>query len=527
MSGRRIRELPLLSILAITLAAAVLLHALFTLRAARAHLDRLLRELGESLAATAAAGLRSSGEFVRALESELESSLRLKAGFFAAPGEAPERDDARILSRFALAAGLRHVLLFDAAGGLVASARDVPAPGSSGGLDPSRLELALENAARALAREADGAIVLREMELPGAGLKPALAAAVPLAQGGTAVLVQDAEAFAQARFAASPDALARRLEEEARIVYVRFDEPAPPVDPEATVSLEREVEWAPGKRGLLRLGVDRRPVLDALAVQRRSLLLYGAILVAGVTAAALVLLRLREAREALRERERRDDRLSSLGRLAAGIAHEVRNPLNAIGLAVQRVQRTEGVPPGVRPLADVISQEVERLNRTVEDVLRYARPREARRERVEAALLLEAVGTLARPEAEAAGVSLQVHAAPGLLVEGDADLLRGAAWNLVRNAIQASPKGGVVEARFDRQGRDARLSVRDHGPGVPPDQRARIFEPFQSGRAHGSGLGLPLALSAAQAHGGTIEVSDAPGGGAIFVLTLPGGGRDA
>jgi signal transduction histidine kinase len=517
----------MLTLLAATLAAAAFLHAIFALRSARAHLDGLLRELGESIAATAAASLRTSAEFVLALEGELDASLRLKAGFFAAPAEERGRDEARILSRFAVAAGLRHVLLFDAEGNLLASARDVPVPSHSGALDPSRLDLALETAARALAKEAEAGLLVREFELPGAGLKPALAAALPLPQGGTAVLVQDAEAFARARAAAAPDAFARRLEEEARIAYVRFDEPAPAARAGETLDLEREMEWAPGRRGVLRIGLDRRPVLDALAVQKRSLLLYGAVLALGTTLAAWGLLRLREARQALRERESRDDRLASLGRLAAGIAHEVRNPLNAIGIAAQRVQRTAGVPATVKPLTDVIAQEVDRLNRTVEEVLRYARPREPRRERIDAGLLLESVATLARPEAEAAGVVLEVRSPKGLLVDGDGDLLRGAAWNLVRNAIQASPKGGLVEARFERQGRSVLLEVRDRGPGVPPERRASVFEPFQSDRPGGSGLGLPLALSAAEAHGGTIEVRDAPGGGALFVLSIPEGGGGA
>ncbi|MGH7162824.1 MAG: hypothetical protein ACREID_05010, partial [Planctomycetota bacterium] len=169
MSGRRNRDLPLLLLLSAAFAAGTLLHGVLASREARAYLDGLLRELGGTIVETAAAGLRSSVEVLDELEREMGDALRLKAGVLSAPSEIGSRQDMPLLSRFALAAGLSHVLIFDAGGGLVSAARDVPPPGSAGSLDPDGLRLALEDEARALAREARDDLVVREIAVPGAG----------------------------------------------------------------------------------------------------------------------------------------------------------------------------------------------------------------------------------------------------------------------------------------------------------------------------------------------------------------------
>jgi len=512
----RARTLPFLPLLALVLALATALHGWLTYRATRERLDTLVRELGEAIAGTAAAGLRSSLAILTELEGELQDSLQRKARLFAEAG-----GDEAIPERFARASGLRHVIVLDSEGRLVAAARDVPSPSGGGALDPARLRLQLEDAARGLVAGLDGPLLVREIEVPGAGLKRSLAVAVRLRGGGAAVLVQDAESFARVRAAADGDAVAKRLEAETRVAFVRYDEPAPPTDPERVLTFSREIAPPRGPPGILRIGIDRTPVRDALAVQRRFSVVSGALLVVVGAAGAWGLLRLRRAREELAERARRDDRLASLGRLAAAIAHEVRNPLNAIGLAVQRVQRVPGAPEEIPRLATAVVGEVERLNRTVEEILRYARPHEPRMERLDASRLLAGVEALLRREAESNGVMLQVASGEGLALRGDPDLLQGAAWNLVRNAIQASPRGETVRVTLARRGPWIALEVSDRGPGVPPEKRATIFEPFQA-RA-GSGLGLPLALSAAQAHGGTIEVEGGAGGGALFRMLLPAG----
>jgi signal transduction histidine kinase len=517
----RRRGVPVLLLLSAVVAAATFVQAWIAYGETRGHLDRLVRQLGGAIAEAAAADLRSSRAVLDELERELEDSLRWKAEILNRPTTERPRDDARVLERFARAAGLTHLFVFDEDGALTMAARDVPQRSAGGALAPARLRLALENAVRSLASRARDGVVVRELELPAAGLKSSLAAAMPLRQGGTAVLIQDAAAFARVREAAGVAATLQRLEEEMRIAYVRFGTPAPAVDPERVLALEREVDLGGGRTGVLRVGIDRTPALQVLAIERRSAFVSGTLLVAVVTAAAWGLLRLARARDALRERVRRDERLSALGRLAASIAHEVRNPLNAIGIAAQRIRLDEHEPGERGRLAGVIEGEVERLNRTVEDILGFASRRDPRVERIDGAQLLATVEHLARPEARARGVELVVKIPEDVVFHGDADLLQSAAWNLVRNALRASPSSATVTITLVRRGDRILLDVMDQGPGVPEESRALVFEPFHSGGAEGSGLGLPIALGAAQAHGGTIEILDAPGGGAIFRMTLP------
>jgi len=512
------RDLPVLLLLALVCAAATALHGLVTHRQMRARLEGLVQDFGEGVVETTAASLRATFAVLDELEAELATGLRAK-GTVLAEG----REDPADLERFAVAAGLRHVLLFEDDGTLIAAGRDFPAPGATETAD--RVEIGLVAAARALAADAREAPVLREWTASEAGMRRALALAAPLATGTTAVLVQDGEAFARVRRAAGADAMARRLEEETKVAYVRFDAPGPQIVSDRVAPFDRVVELPRGRTGRLLVGIDRTPAIEALSIQARAAFLHGALLVFVVAAGAWVVLRLRRTRDALAERVRRDERLAGLGRLAAAIAHEVRNPLNAIGLAVQRIQREPGAPAEVNRLAGVVLDESARLNRTVESVLSYARPAPPRLGRVSAERLLAAVEALARPEAEAKGVPLDVRAPAALELVCDADLLKGAVWNLVRNAVESSPKGGRVTVVAAARGHRAEIEVTDAGSGVPADRRAQLFEPFRTDRPRGVGLGLPLALAAAQAHGGTIEVDEPAGGGASFRIVLPAGGE--
>jgi len=514
-------EFPLLAGLATLFALAVFLYGFTSYEEARRRLDGLVEELGKTVLESAAAGLTNSLQMLDELEREQRTELRLKTRFLTAPAQGRTRDQPPLLQRFALAAHLKHLFLFDAQGRLAASAQEIPPPRGGGVLDPDRVQLAVVQAAWKLAHRGRGELRMEELTLPGAGLKPSLAAAVPLAGGLTAVLVQDAEAFTRVRAAAGPEAVVRRLEAAGRIAYVRFNAPAPSTTPGSLLALEKTLKLPGGREGTLRIGIDRAPVRDALSIQLHGTVLYGLLLVLLATATAWILLRMRHARARLLERARRNERLASLGRLAAGIAHEVRNPLNAIGLAAQRVARIPEASAEIMRLAQVVGEEVARLDRTVEEVLRYARPREPRLREVTGSEILRAVETLALPEAAGQAIRLVVRAREEIRFEADSDLIEGAVWNLVRNAIQASPEGAVVDLALDRSGDWIDIEVRDRGPGVPPEERDRIFEPFHTGRRTGSGLGLSLALSAVESHGGTIEVADAPGGGARFRIHLP------
>ncbi|MEZ4437848.1 MAG: HAMP domain-containing sensor histidine kinase [Polyangiaceae bacterium] len=230
---------------------------------------------------------------------------------------------------------------------------------------------------------------------------------------------------------------------------------------------------------------------------------------------------LEAAQQALVRRER----LAALGELAAVIAHEVRNPVGVIFNATATLQHdpTEGDRAA---LLGIIEEEATRLGRIVDDLLLFTRP----------SLLAEDVvdvGDLARGAVRAAievgpevAPRVDVAVAPGLTMQGDERMLRQALINLVTNALQAAPEGSVV-IRARRAGGEVVLEVCDDGPGVPEEDRERIFAPFFTTRATGTGLGLAIVRRIAEEHRGRITVEDGdltPGNGGVrFVLRLPAG----
>lgn len=225
-------------------------------------------------------------------------------------------------------------------------------------------------------------------------------------------------------------------------------------------------------------------------------------------------------RLAAREEVRRSETLAALGELAAGLAHEVRNPLGAIRGAAQVLVDASDAKQEAEML-EVIDEETDRLGRVVGEFLAYARPESPRRDAVEVAPLLRSV----LREAEAAGHGLETELElprelPSLL--GDPDQLHRSFANLVRNAHEAAgPDGRLrIEARVTDSGLLA-IRFEDDGPGVAPEQAERIFQPFHTTRSEGTGLGLALVQRVIEAHGGRIELDPRPGLGAAFTVSLP------
>ncbi|QSQ19983.1 HAMP domain-containing histidine kinase [Pyxidicoccus parkwayensis] len=220
-------------------------------------------------------------------------------------------------------------------------------------------------------------------------------------------------------------------------------------------------------------------------------------------------------RGALESRDRQ------LKMMLAGVAHEVRNPIGGIALFSGILQ--EDLQAGAHSEAGEhvkrIQREVAYLQRIVEDFLAFAREQPLARAPVEAPVLLSGACELLAAEAGAREVSVEVDAAPALL-EADGSLLTAALVNLVKNAVQASPRGGRVRVSGTTGEGRYTIQVRDTGPGVPEPERERIFEPFFTTREKGTGLGLPLARKIALAHGGDLRLASAPGD-TTFILTLP------
>ncbi len=227
----------------------------------------------------------------------------------------------------------------------------------------------------------------------------------------------------------------------------------------------------------------------------------------------------------LRRRMREADRMATIGELSAGIAHEIRNPLGSIRGCAELLASESSVTGQERELLELILRESERVNRLMDDFLSFARVRAPRHEPIALRDLGEELSAaLAMHPQVADGVEMTVTVEPAdLVVPADRDQLRQVLWNLLLNAAQAVGESGHVrlQARPDDDGRGCRIEVVDDGPGVPPEHRERIFDPFVTSKPAGTGLGLSVARRIARAHDGDLVCLEAPGGGTLMRLVLP------
>jgi two-component system, NtrC family, sensor histidine kinase HydH len=242
----------------------------------------------------------------------------------------------------------------------------------------------------------------------------------------------------------------------------------------------------------------------------------------GETLGAVVLLRDLRPLKALQQRVERTERLAALGRLAAGVAHELRNPLGAIRGLVQYFQASWKEDTEQRVYLDVIVREVDRLNRVVSDLVEFARPREPHREPHQLGDVVRHAVTLVQADVRAKGIRI-VHelddTLPPLLV--DRDLVVQALLNILLNAIEAMQPGGMLTIRLVEHAAWAELVVEDTGRGMPADHLGRLFDPFFTTKPQGTGLGLAIAHSIIQAHEGQITVESTPGHGTTVTIRLP------
>jgi two-component system sensor histidine kinase PilS (NtrC family) len=227
--------------------------------------------------------------------------------------------------------------------------------------------------------------------------------------------------------------------------------------------------------------------------------------------------RLREM-EAIVERE---ERLGAVGRLAAGLAHEIRNPLASLSGSVQLLR-----DENPSPLYDIALREVKRLNELVEEFLDSARPVRLAVERVDPGLIIADVVASFKNDPRFQGrrvVRNRVRSVPAVRMDGSR--FRQVLWNLLLNAAQATADYGNIEITAEQEGDDTLIvRVSDDGVGIAPDRLLRIFDPFYTTRSGGTGLGLANVDRIVRAHGGSVEVLSEPGKGAAFVLRFPIGG---
>jgi signal transduction histidine kinase len=238
-------------------------------------------------------------------------------------------------------------------------------------------------------------------------------------------------------------------------------------------------------------------------------------------------------------------KLASLNRLLAGVAHEVKNPLNAMTIHLEllrqklgrRVAVSEGATAGAAaadgagrlPLADgtmshvsIIGEEIRRLDHVVQGFLRFSRPEELQLEPVHVSTLLQDIVDVVRPQAEQQGIAVEMVAHDPVAIQVDRAMVRQALLNLALNAIDAMPTGGSLALRARAvEDLQVEIAVVDTGVGIAPEHLGKVFDLYFTTREQGSGLGLSMVYRTVQLHDGTIEVESTPGRGATFRVRLP------
>jgi signal transduction histidine kinase len=301
--------------------------------------------------------------------------------------------------------------------------------------------------------------------------------------------------------------------------------------PKTVIALREPAQ--PGGNEIREVGIPEEVIEQELVLLRKNLQMK---LWLGAGAAVLILLvaflyvlRLLKRTRALEAQAQMDDRLAYVGGLAAGLAHEIRNPLNVLSMNLQMLEediasRLGDAAGEARLYLTTLQGEIRRLSNLVDNFLSYARPGQSRFESRDLNQVAAATCLLVRPQFEAHRIALKEDLSPFLpAVDLDEAQIRQALMNILMNATQILPPGGrvTVQTAMAPDG-GVTLSVTDDGPGIRPEDREKIFDVFYSNRPGGTGLGLAIAARILEAHGGGISVESGPGGkGARFVLRLP------
>ena len=229
----------------------------------------------------------------------------------------------------------------------------------------------------------------------------------------------------------------------------------------------------------------------------------------------------------LRSEVERSQRLAAVGSLAAGVAHEIRNPLSSLkGFATYFRQRYGGVPDDVK-IADIMIQEVDRLNRVISELLEFSRPMELKRTKKDlAGLVRHTLGTI-EGQLRDKGITIKADMSPGLPEAAiDPDRMTQVFLNLFLNAMAAMDREGILSVGVARQdGRTLRVSVSDTGTGIRKEDLGRVFDPYFTTKSSGTGLGLAIVHRIVEAHGGEIRLESEPGKGTTFTILFPIDGK--
>jgi signal transduction histidine kinase len=297
---------------------------------------------------------------------------------------------------------------------------------------------------------------------------------------------------------------------------------------EAVYEVVKPLTLEGARTGLLQIGLSTAP-MDRVWKRDRLAALLMTVAVLGLGALGMATIfyiqnrHLTEIQE-LEEKMARGERLVIVGNLAAAVAHEIRNPLSAVSMGLQRLRAEFEPAEGqeYRRMVDLVQGEVRRLNAIVEEFLSLARPIQLKREPVSIRALLEEVRRLVEPQAGPAGITVEQRIPDSVPeLRADRDRLKQVLLNLVLNAIEAMPSGGTLTLGAAASDTTVTISVSDTGGGIPADLLPRVFEPYVTTKTRGLGLGLAIARRIVEAHGGRIEAESGAGPGTRFRVTLP------
>jgi signal transduction histidine kinase len=284
--------------------------------------------------------------------------------------------------------------------------------------------------------------------------------------------------------------------------------------------------------GVVRIGLERESMDRILAENRRNMMIFS-ILIVLIALLAMWLLFHNQNRHlaGIVEMERRLDkaeRLSALGQLAAGVAHEIRNPLNAVSMASQRLKRDfvpadEDKAREFQSLAGVIRDEIRRLNGIIEEFLTFSKSRRLEFHDYPVTDVLQKIVNLIREEATAKNIDIRTHwSTDGAIIPMDMDKLQQALLNIIKNAMESIDGKGVIDITVTQKTKDKiSIKVSDTGCGMTSNEVERIFSPEYTTKEKGLGLGLPLAHEIVRGHSGEILVFSEQGSGTTFEIILP------
>ena len=283
--------------------------------------------------------------------------------------------------------------------------------------------------------------------------------------------------------------------------------------------------------GLIRIAYSPKEMVPILSHLRKNVALsIFFFLFFGILAISLIWVNQNRHLKRVKEMEDRiqlAERLSSLGHLAAGVAHEIRNPLNAIGLGLQRMKREYLPPDGSSREAfigftDVISKEIRRVNDIVEQFLTLARPLQLNVQRVSLEELLNRLITLFQEEASSHHIEIHREIPSDLPpIPIDSDRLTQAFINIIKNGMEAMGQGGTLRVQVRVLRNQVEVVIADSGSGIPSDRLEKVFNYYYTTKETGTGLGLPIAHRIIEAHGGQLELESQAGSGTKVKVTLP------